>query len=385
MVSNLSLLHICGDFAKQSLYVHLISQLAEKYISQKIYSPVRTEMEAKWSSTKISGIEHHLHNILNKSDRIFFRRKIMKIFHNLTNVINLSEIDLIHAHFLYSDGAVALQIKKNYGIPFVTAIRNTDVNFFMRYRRDLKWLRDEILLEANRLIFISPAYKQKLLGCIGSVLRKKIAGKCEVIPNGIDESWLQSTNNVNDSSNEVLKLLYVGDFSKNKNIFAILKVTELILKENEVELTIVGGGGDGERKVLDYLNKVSAPQIKYLGKISDRKTLQDIYGQHDIFIMPSFNETFGLVYIEALSQGLPIIHSRGQGIDGFFPPGTIAESVDPYSVSDIKAKIEILEKRRPVIKESCIANSKRFAWPLIAKQYKELYEAAIDRTRLHTS
>ena len=58
--------------------------------------------------------------------------------------------------------------------------------------------------------------------------------------------------------------------------------------------------------------------------------------------MPSFHETFGLVYIEAMSQGLPIIYTKGEGIDGYFKEATVGYSVNPKDVKNIVKKIEMI-------------------------------------------
>ena len=52
-----------------------------------------------------------------------------------------------------------------------------------------------------------------------------------------------------------------------------------------------------------------------------RKNLIEFIGENDIFVMPSINETFGLVYAEAMSQGLPVIYTKGQGFDKQFNDG----------------------------------------------------------------
>lgn len=49
-----------------------------------------------------------------------------------------------------------------------------------------------------------------------------------------------------------------------------------------------------------------------------KKQLREAFSISDIFVMPSKPETFGLVYVEALSQGLPILYAKGEGFDGYF-------------------------------------------------------------------
>src|SRR5690606_9754782 len=113
------------------------------------------------------------------------------------------------------------------------------------------------------------------------------------------------------------KLLYVGKFNKGKNIIALQNAVISINKSkaHKVTLHLVGGGGNREKQVLDIAKK-NPKYFRVHGVIGDKKALQNIYKYCHVFTMPSRKETFGLVYIEALLQGLPILFTRDEGIDG---------------------------------------------------------------------
>ena len=179
-----------------------------------------------------------------------------------------------------------------------------------------------------------------------------------------------------------LRLLYVGDFSRNKNLLNTLRAVARLAADRAVQLTLVGGGGDGEREVLHALESGAYPFANCLGRISDLDELRAIYRDHDIFVMPSFTETFGVAYIEALSQGLPVIHSRGQGVDGLFADDTVSEAIDPHDPEDIAAKIAALAERREQVRETCIRVAQPFDWKVIAERYAELYRSTRRRRQL---
>ena len=97
--------------------------------------------------------------------------------------------------------------------------------------------------------------------------------------------------------------------------------------------------------------------------------------------MPSLTETFGLVYIEALSQGLPIIYTKGQGIDGFYKEGYVGFHVDPYNVNDIVKKIIMIDSDYDTLSD----NIKKlpldaFEWNNIAKRYTDYYASVSHNT-----
>jgi L-malate glycosyltransferase len=371
--NKFKVLHICSGFANNRIYIQLVKHLAGIGIPQVVYSAVRSEKEAAGSLAALMHTEYNIRYILRPHDRLFFRAKIRKVVQDLRSHVDLSPIGLIHAHFLYSDGAAALQLKKQYNIPYIVAVRNTDINIFRRYRPDLNWLADEVLSEASRVVFISPSYRTKMLARLKANVNRVVDCKAIVVPNGIESSWLTYTPSPDDSFSDLLRLIYVGDFSRNKNIPGILQAVSILSAKQTVQLTLVGGGGSGEREVQQLLNSGKFTFAKYLGRIEDRLTLQAIYRENDLFVMPSFNETFGVVYIESLSQGLPIVYSRGQGVDGYFAPGTVGEEVDPKNPADIADKIKILANRRQQIVQECVMQAQRFNWSHIARTYEEIY------------
>jgi len=91
--------------------------------------------------------------------------------------------------------------------------------------------------------------------------------------------------------------------------------------------------------------------------------------------MPSYNETFGLVYLEAMSQGLPIIYTKREGVDGYFKDGTVGYSVNPKDVNDIVKKIEMIISNYNRISKNCLGLVEKFSWDKIAKIYYNIYKS----------
>jgi len=372
---SLSVLHICSDFAKQRIYFELVRQLASDGIAQKVYVPVRSDAElAAFKGVEIPGADFHCTKILRPFHRVLFRRKIRTVTRDLLSRIDARGVDNVHAHFLYSDGAVARALNKAYGLPYVVSVRNTDVNLFMRLRPDLRWLAQDILDRARRVIFITPSYRDIVANWLPAHRREAFGAKARIIPNGLPRFWLTNTYH-GQRTGDVLKILYVGDFSKNKNIPRAIEAVSRLNKTRAATLTLVGGGGDGEDEVRSLLP--SASFVNRRGRVDNPDELMSIYRQHDIFLMPSLKETFGVVYIEAMSQGLPVVFSRGQGIDGYFQPGSVAEAVNPLDPDSIRAALLALAQRLDRIREECVASAETFNWPRIGRLYAESYRDAV--------
>ena len=136
-----------------------------------------------------------------------------------------------------------------------------------------------------------------------------------------------------------------------------------------IKLNLVGGYGNQSKKVLKLVKKY--PDLFYYhGIVSDKEKLRQLYLSNRIFAMPSKHETFGLVYIEALSQNLSLLYTKGQGIDKLFD-FDIGIAVNPYSISDIKNALESLLKNDNINNNQ--VDFSMFSWHNIAKIYILIY------------
>lgn len=131
-------------------------------------------------------------------------------------------------------------------------------------------------------------------------------------------------------------------------------------------MSIVGSKGEYQ----DYVNKISTQEncINYFGPVYDKDKLLKIIRANDAFIMVSHSETFGLVYLECLSQGLPLIYSKGQGIDGMFK--NVGISVNSHNRKEIiNAIIEVATNfDKYSSQENLIC---QFSWNYVALQINE--------------
>jgi len=279
---------------------------------------------------------------------------------------------------LFSDGAVAYFLYKKNKIPYYVTIRNTDINIFFKYLIFLRPLGVNILKESKRIIFLTETYKKRTFNKYVPIkLKEGLLHKTSVIPNGINDFWLSNINKENKMIREEIRLIYVGEISKNKNIHGIIKAVNFILKDNSIsiQLNIVGEGLNDNKSYLKKIRRM----IKYNDNISivplmPKEKLLYLYRDSDIFIMPSFTETFGLVYAEALSQGLPLIYSENEGFDGIFEDGVVGYKVNPKLVSSIKNGIISLNNNYTKIQINCTKASLKFSWNNIANTYYNNYK-----------
>ena len=134
----------------------------------------------------------------------------------------------------------------------------------------------------------------------------------------------------------------------------------------------VAACGDGPLK--ETFCAAMRPQDRYLGRISGMGAMKAFYADCDVLLVPSAAETFGMVYLEAMSQGVPVLYTKGQGFDGQFPEGEIGYAVP---CGDVQAQTEALKR---VVQEyaqrsqRCVAGAEKYAWPRIAGMWMRLYQ-----------
>ena len=368
--------HLCSDYARQTLYGELLRAIASPGTRQFMYVPTRTAAELDVGRiTDDPSIDFRFKHLLRPYHRLLFRTKVRRVMSDVLSNTPVAQFRLVHAHFLYSDGAVARKLHKARGLPYLVAVRNADLNAFMRYRPDLAAVRNDVLRHASRVVFLSPAYREAVVARLPRALQEIVLAKALVVPNGIGQDWLFESTGATARRAGPLRLLYVGDFTPNKNIAGIVAAVQLLRTQQDARLTVIGGGSDADGATQRLLEQHTEHGVTALGRISDRQRLRALFREHDILVMPSFHETFGLAYIEALSQGMPIVHSRGQGVDGYFAPGTVAAAVDPADPSSIATGIGELALRLPGISEDCMRQAQRFSWGRIGETYRETYRA----------
>ncbi|MBD5357296.1 MAG: glycosyltransferase family 4 protein [Bacteroides sp.] len=367
-----NILHIANNFTINVLYDELISRLEKKNLNNMVIASTFT------ISNSIYYYEVHQclrsNNILN---RLRFKNKIKKLWHFTESKINLANnIDLVHAHTLFSDGAIAYRAFQKYHIPYIVAIRNTDINVFFKYFFHLRRLGKQILKNASRIILISPIYLNKLKKYLTPEEFQNLSHKIEVIPNGIGDIWLNNPFKNTRSLHTPIRLIFCGSFDNNKNILRIIDAANQINRTKSIELKLIGVKPSQSDKYVESVRKTcSKSNIKT--EILERmphKELISHYRESDIFIMPSHTETFGLVYVEALSQGLPIIYTKREGFDGFFKDGTIGLGVNSHSTNDIAINIEkIIENYDFYSQQVANTDLSQFSWDKIAQRYTEIY------------
>lgn len=364
--------HINCNYLGNALHQIMAENLEKSGYENQIYVPVYNKNISVINPNKNVCVSE----CFKKWDRLIFDYKQAKIYGDIVSKFDVSDYDIIHAYTLFTDGNCARRLSKKYAVPYVVAVRNTDVNTFLRYMPHLRKRGIKTMLGASAVFFLSESYRRQVFEkYVPEKYREEILKKTYIIPNGIDDFWLNNTFSKDKTINakETVKLIFAGRIDKNKNVPTTQKAMKILEKEGyKTSLTVVGKMEDK----AEYEEIIKDKNTKYIPN-QKKEELIKIYREHDIFVMPSFTESFGLVYAEAMSQGLPVVYSAGQGFDGQFEEGCVGFSVDSHSAESVAAGIKNVIQNSAAVCPGLADNACKFNWSKIALHYDSVYKKII--------
>lgn len=377
----MKLLYLSEDYAASKVHHELLKRLAYKGMDIDVFTVVRlvdktNDIRRSYLDINYNVAAYTLEPIYEKFYRYIFGLKKRIKLNKLLSLISLEGTDIIHAATLFSEGSIAYELYKRYGIPYTVAVRGTDVDLYLSKMPHLWRMGQRILCSASKIIFISRVLHDKFTNKRPiKKIYESINKKCLIIPNGIEDYWIANHRD-KTTNKKTNQLLYIGRFDKNKNVENLIKAV-LNLRQSfpNITLNLVGGGDVCHNAIMQYC-KIFPQWIHYLGKVYDKSKLAEIIRSNDIFTMVSHSETFGLVYLEALSQGLPILYTARQGIDGTVP-AVVGEKADSTDIDDITSKIKKLLINYSYYQPTAV-NLRNFSWDSISDRYIELFKQIID-------
>jgi glycosyltransferase involved in cell wall biosynthesis len=285
------------------------------------------------------------------------------------------DADIIHAHGTVpgvSDTAILYASKK--GIPSVLTYHfdgysDSLVGKIAAFFYNVL-INKRVVSKTNRIIALSKAYIET------SPVLKENSEKIDIIPNGVD---LKKFNPDVDVSGirEKYKLpeknviIFVGRFVKTKGIEYLIKAMKYVDKGT---LLLVGGGElEPELRKLVHEEKLDE-KVRFLGFLPN-EDLPKLYGISDAFVLPSLSESFGVVLLEAMACGVPLIVSDLPRIKQFLSED-FALKVKPMDFHGFAEKINYMlsnQEIRRKMGENARSFAKDYSWEAAAEKISDVY------------
>lgn len=370
----MKILHINSYYSTSGLFAQMYQRQVESGIDIDVYVPISYQfpedrLSTQGDYTTVSRNHHQL-------TRWVFPIKHQQILKDLLTRYDFNSYDLVHAHSLFSNGWLALQLYKKFGIPYVVAVRNADMRtFFQR----MPWMRKtgiNILKHASKVIFISKnTYNEIYDTYIPKEFLASFKEKSQIIPNGVANYWHENRYSHKDGQlHKPLRIVTTGKIMPLKRFIQLAEMVQSYSDNFEpAELHIIGPSWDDS--LLKQLKNI--PIVTYHGA-QDLDGMKELYRSMDIFALLSYPETFGLVYVEAMSQGLPVIYTQGEGFDNFFPNKKIGVSVDHKNQIEFNHAIDYIVENYTQLSHQAAYEMQRFDWDKINLEYLDLYHLIVE-------
>jgi glycosyltransferase involved in cell wall biosynthesis len=309
--------------------------------------------------------------------RIFWRRlKTAGYFSFWAKIIlNLRKInpDIVHVHGMWIgiSGYLANKLLK---IPYVLHCQGSDV---YRPQLPIKLTSKMVFKNAAAVIALTEHMKVE----IQNVYNRDVF----VIPNGIDlKKFEDFTKNRIHNNEGRKKILFVGRLHTVKGVKYLIESMKIIkIDFPNIELILVG---DGEEKCkLESLVKQFnlSEYVSFVGIVPNQQIPKCMI-ESDIFVLPSLSEGFGIVILEAMASGLPIVASNVGGIPYLVQNEINGFLVEPKNPDQIAEKVLHLLKNDKLMQDISDNNRKfvtKYEWKEIVLSLEKVYNTSIKLTR----
>lgn len=278
--------------------------------------------------------------------------------------------DIVHAHCHMWAGVAAKEIRKNYGIPFIIT------EHFSGYITGTipSWALNEVACtasSASKVLAVSRALSNKLEYIFESI-------KVDVMPNMVDLDFFSLP--IKRPPRTPFKFLFVGFLYQKKAVDILISAFSLLVHEGYDVFLDIGGNGPEQTKLKKLVEiKGVSHRVKFLGLLSREKVREAMWQSHT-FVLPSYVETFGVVLLEAMSTGLPVIATRCGGPDEFVgnQSGILVDTGDVMNLAN--AMKNLVNKNESDFSSQWIRNNIRinFGRDNVVKKILGIYREVID-------
>lgn len=302
----------------------------------------------------------------------------------LVDMVKLHNIEVLHVHYAIPHAYAAYMAKKmlleeGIYLPIVTTLHGTDITLVGSH----PFYKPAVTFSINKsdaVTSVSQSLKEDTLRLFD------IKNEIEVIPNFIDLD--KHTNQFSDCQREMMAnrdekiVTHISNFRKVKQIPDVITVFYNIQKEMPAKLMMVGEGPERAKAELMCEELGIADKVIFFGNSYE---IDKILSFSDLFLLPSITESFGLVALEAMASGVPVISSNSGGIPEVNVHGVSGFLSNVNDVEDMsKNAIYILSDPNRLVqfKNNARREAKKFNIHTIVPQYESLYIETLKKCML---
>ncbi|MDK2897345.1 MAG: hypothetical protein PWP04_1465 [Candidatus Atribacteria bacterium] len=337
------------------IFVHeQVRALIEKGVEVRVVSPIPWSpppincIKGKWrkysqvpSHQVWDGVEVFYPRYLAFPGAWFFassgRRMYRGVGELVKNIYQEFPFDILHAHVALPDGYAGVLLACELKLPLVVSIHGQDLQHTIYRNAYCRRALTHVFSHASRVILVSNKLKhlaEKFFDC---------HDKLAVIPNGVDlrKVPVPELEGLPEQERKTT-FLSVSNLISTKGIDLNLAALQRLCSKYPWLRYRVIGDGPLENKLKEMTASLGLDDyVEFLGR-QPHDCVMQYMAECDIFTLPSWNEAFGVVYVEAMAHGKPVIGCQGEGIEDFVEHGKTGMLVKPRDVDSLVEALDFL-------------------------------------------
>ncbi len=281
--------------------------------------------------------------------------------------------DVVHAHMLPRDGHAGLLVARALGVPFALTIHGTDIfHYFIPGKAP--WPRNAMIAnEADALMAVSSL----LMSRVAPYRAKEKLSR--IVPNGVDLSLVPK-----ETQNVPRAVISVGTLKARKCMDRTLEAFARLASEYpDATLTIVGIG-EMEAQLKGRIAELGLEErVTLTGGLPHEQVLE-MMAKSDLFVLPSWGEGYGIVYIEAMAAGCIAVGAKDEGIEDTITDGVNGFLVPAGDIDETERVMrDVFENREKyaALREKGRQDARMLTWARNAQTVEEIYVELLDSGR----
>ena len=283
--------------------------------------------------------------------------------------------DLVHAHKLTFEGIAGWYIARHFRVPLFVSVRGEVETKVVRNKPELRPFLRRLCRDAEKIYFVSAWFRDEF--------RRHMPGldqKQRLLPN-IVRNIAPTIPRSDPEGNRFVSIFNLDTWKRKGLIWLLDGFARAVARDATLHLDLIGGGtaesvANAERLVAKY---GLAQHVTLLGRIANADLLAMLPG-YKALLMPSLNETFGMVYVEALFAGVPVLFTEKTAIDGYLDGLDVARAVPPRDAAAIAEAIIALSHDHRALRRNISEAAPQLFERFDPRRSLELYRADVAGT-----
>ena len=276
--------------------------------------------------------------------------------------------DAVHSHKFAFEGLAGDRLAKRWGVPHLASLRGEVETKVFRHKPLYRPRLRRIAADAARLYHVSPWFKDEFHLHVPALETER------PLPNTVRN--VSPTIAPRPPGNRFVSIMNL-DIPEKKGLPTLLKgLARAAERMPDLALDIIGGGSDDAVSTAHTLAERYgvSERTHFLGTMPNAEVLARLPDARAL-LLPSLNETFGMVYVEALFAGVPVLHTVGTGIDGWLDGLDVSIAVPPRDAEAVADAIETFDRDADAYRERLAAAAPELYYRFDPERHADEYMA----------